>query len=174
MGSKGAGRRSVCARRRATSASVHLGRFQDVDVSREITEVARVAVEQTGLRGIAALQAEASLIGASRAQLRSFARGMLPEGRTGAFEPAASQPDMWELRVQDARLGAFRFYHGEPECGDPDVAVMLFHQKSTDGLSADEIAQAQDRAMAQAQRRYERGRPCRWGHVDHCSSCLNQ
>lgn len=113
------------------------------------------------------------MAGAVFAQMRSFAKGMLPEGRDGAYEPVASQPDLWELRINDDKLGKFRSYHAEPVGGRPDIAVMRFHQKEADGLSTEEIEDAQNLVMAEAQERYDRGQSCRWGHSDRCSVCLN-
>lgn len=163
---------SVCSQPRSIPATVHPARFDQVDVLKEIADVAYAAVERRGVKGRAKEMQAAMLIGEVRAQLKSFAKGMLPEGRDQAFEAVVSQPDLWEVRVDDRRFGKFRSYHAEPKDGAPDIVVLRFHRKAVESLSTGELAAEQNRIMREAQGSYEAGRPQRWGHVDHCPICI--
>ncbi|MDY5601836.1 MAG: hypothetical protein SPF88_08570 [Schaalia hyovaginalis] len=166
------GRVSICASPRAVPATVHRARFDAIDVQREITEVVYEALRARGLKGRGLEVQGAHLVGEVLGQLKSFAKGQLPEGRRGAFEPVVSQPDLWEIRVNGRRFGAFRLYHAEPEGGDPDIVVLRFHQKDAPGIPSESMSDVQNRVMADAQMVFESGLSQRWGHVDHCAACL--
>lgn len=163
MGRSSKKRVSVCARPRDVPATVHCARFDEVDAWNEITSVVYEALARKGLRGRGRSLQAAVLIGEIRAQLKSFAEGRLPEGRDAAFEAVVSQPDLWEIRVDNQRFGKFRMYHAEPSGGDPDIVVLRFHQKAPSDLASNEVIVEQNRIMEEAQLAYEVGAPSLWG-----------
>lgn len=113
----------------------------------------------------------ASMVGDARGLLMSLARGRLPESDPRVLEPVATQPDLWELKLHEGKRWQFRFYHAEPG-SDPDIVVLLFHRKVTDGPS-ETVTVEQNRQMARASRRYKDGLGARWGHKrPDCPGCL--
>lgn len=164
---------SVCAQPRRIPATVHRARFDQVDVMKEIADVVYAALDASGIKGRAREIQAAALIGQINGQLKSFAKGMLPEGRDKAYEPVVSQPDLWELRVNHRKFGKFRLYLAEPTDSDPDIVVLRFHRKPVASGIPKRVKAEQNAIMENAQKVFEDGKQQRWGHVKDCSACLD-
>lgn len=80
-----------------------------------------------------------------------------------AFDPVASQPDLWELRWSFDDGSEWRQYHAEPMSMPKHLLAMLFHRKDLTG-SPQVIAAAQNLQMSEAQERYTEGEAWHWGN----------
>lgn len=85
--------------------------------------------------------------------------------------PCATQPDIWELRVNTDK-DLFRLYYSENEQRTPEFIALAFEKKMISGNS-EEIRDAQNDSIKEAQRRYDAYSTSRWGHVDRgCKFCI--
>lgn len=101
-------------------------------------------------------------------------KGDLQEAETKYIKlatPCATQPDIWELRINmDKNL--FRLYYSENEQRTPEFIALAFENKTVSGNN-EEIRDAQNDSIKEAQRRYDAYSTSRWGHVDRrCKFCI--
>lgn len=84
----------------------------------------------------------------------------------------ASQPDIWELRIECSGL-LYRLYYSEDEKRDPEFVALAFQKKDIIGKSEEDIKAEQNQIMKRAQDRYTLYAHRKWGHtaVD-CHYCI--
>lgn len=156
---------SLCLKPSSSQRSFH--HFETADGS---ANVRREIVDTLWDRAKTMVQA-AGLVGDVEGRMRAAARGQLADNRD-EFEPVKTQPELWELKWKFRRVGEFRLYHAEP-AANPDMVALRFHEKQTEGLTADEIEAEQDREMEVAADRFRTGESRRWGHRPGCQHCLS-
>lgn len=100
-----------------------------------------------------------------RARISALCAGALRVGDD--FKPVVSQPDIFELvfsftgLAEDPRV-ELRLYWAEPPTHPGYLVALAFHRKDLAGTD-DEIREAQNQVMLEAQRRYDYGRSAKWG-----------
>lgn len=86
-------------------------------------------------------------------------------------KPCVTQPDIWELRW-NIWGQHFRMYYSEDGDRIPEFVALSFTEKSTEGLSDDEIKNKQNKAIEAAQERFTDYEGLQWGHAESgCRYC---